>query len=404
MKISCLLLCGIMNFQRLSLPSGEWNAKNGQIIPSLDGIRACSVIIVLLGHMVLPAKFIGISALGLDVFFMVSGFLITRLFFAECRAAGEVNLRLFYLRRLLRLYPVLIVYMLLVISVQLARRGPIDWLEIASVFFYFWNYLTAHQEWIGHSSPFPIGVLWSLSVEEHFYLFAPLVFVVVRGSAVAMLRFAIVVCAACLLLRYAYVAIWPGIEHTLWIYRHSETRVDSIAFGVALASLCEFAGGQRLVAMLASRAGVAIGFLILLASYAIRDAYFQNTLRFTIQGLALMPLVAGVVFGQPFRFANSILNSPPLVWVGRLSYSLYIWHGGVFFLFGTFLVMLSTPLKVGAEVGLTFLLAVVSYYVVERPALRFRKYLHNPVTKGSGDRGKLVENTPASTAPSAIRP
>lgn len=365
----------------ISLSPEEWTARPGQVIPSLDGARAVSVVIVLLGHLVLPARLVGVSALGLDIFFLISGFLITRLFFAEAKETGDVNLGLFYLRRLLRLYPVLVAYMGLVLVVLTIRGAPLDILQITSVFFYFLNYLMAHQEFNGISSSFPNGVLWSLSVEEHFYLFAPLAFVLLRGRPGAMIRFAIGVCLASLILRYVYVTVWPGIEKTLWIYRHSETRADSIAFGMLLASLCETQWGRNLIARLITRTGVVFAALVLLGSYAIRDPYFQNTLRFTIQGLALMPLLAAVVFGQPFRFANQLLNASPVRWVGRLSYSLYIWHGGVMFLFGWWLVTLTPAAEIPAHIALTFALAIVSYYVIEKPALRLRKYLHGSASQ-----------------------
>ena len=100
-----------------SLPIEDWSARSGQTIPSLDGVRACSVSIVLVGHLILPSSLIGFSALGLDIFYLVSGFLITRLFFAEAKDTGSLNLRTFYLRRIIRLYPVLLVYLMLVLTI-----------------------------------------------------------------------------------------------------------------------------------------------------------------------------------------------------------------------------------------------------------------------------------------------
>jgi peptidoglycan/LPS O-acetylase OafA/YrhL len=266
-----------------SLPIEDWPARSGQTIPSLDGIRACSVSIVLIGHLILPSSLIGFSALGLDVFYLVSGFLITRLFFAEAKDAGSLNLRTFYLRRIIRLYPVLLIYLTLILTIQFTRGAPIDRLEVSSVLFYFWNYLVAHHELMGVWSNIPIGQLWSLSVEEHFYLFAPIAFVFFRGSARSTIKVALGICIGSLLLRYLYTFMWPGIEKTLWIYRHSETRGDSIAYGMLLACLAQSEAHRHIIKLLASRRAFVIAAVALVCTYAIRDQYFRNTLLLRLE-------------------------------------------------------------------------------------------------------------------------
>lgn len=356
----------------LSLADTDWPA-NKRIVPSLDGLRAASITIVLAGHMILPAALVGVSALGLTIFFFISGFLITRLMFAELRETGGLSLPNFFIRRVLRLYPVLVVYMLCVIVVMIAKGQRPPPIEALSVSFYFYNFLLAHNELLNIDTIMPIGVLWSLSVEEQFYLFAPVTLVFLRFSPISMLRVALAVCVASLTLRYLYVVLWPGIENTLWIYRHSETRADSIAFGVVLATLCEWEGGRRLIKALSTRPAFATSVLVLLATYAVRDNYFQNTIRFTIQSVALVPIVCGVVFAQPFPWINRGLNLASVRWVGRLSYSLYIWHGGTTFFFGSIFSRMPAPLAVIVDLVVTFLMAVASYYIVERPALRWRR-------------------------------
>jgi peptidoglycan/LPS O-acetylase OafA/YrhL len=359
------------NFQ-LHLSPADWRAAHGNV-PSLDGLRAVSIAIVLMGHMVLPASLLGISALGVKIFFFISGFLITRLLLAENRASGHVSLGNFYIRRFLRLYPVLIVYMILVVAVTLARGNTFAYVDAASVFFYFVNYLLIQYELVNQGMTLPVSVLWSLSVEEHFYLFAPLAFVFVRGNALKMLVVAVAICVLSLGIRLAYAAIWPDIIDTLLIYKHSETRFDSIAFGVVLACMTELGAGRRLIALLSTRTAFVCGLIVLLGSFALRDAYFQNTWRFTIQGLSLFPIVAGLVFAQPFGVFNAILNSRPFVWVGRLSYSLYVWHGGVLFLFGWAIGTLHGATLGFVELALTLMLATLSFYIVERPVLALRK-------------------------------
>lgn len=356
---------------KLSLAHTEWQARRG-VVPSLDGLRAISICVVLLGHFMLPASMIGVSALGVKIFFFISGFLITRLLLAENKMYGGVNLPDFFARRFLRLYPVLIAYMSLVVGIVFLTSQSFNPLEVVSVFLYFVNYLLSHHEIAGQGLTLPIGVLWSLSVEEHFYLFAPLVFVLMRGDARKMLAVAVAICAFSLGLRLLYAYLHPWIVDTLVIYKHSETRFDSIAFGVILACLTEFKIGRAFIVRLTSPLAVIFGVAVLLGVYCLRDNYFESTWRFTMQGLALCPIVAGVVFGTPFRPINWLLNRPLFTWVGKLSYSLYVWHGGVVFLFAGLLAILPRLLVPSAEVMLTFALATLSFFLVERPTLSFR--------------------------------
>ncbi|MDB5525904.1 MAG: acyltransferase [Rhizobium sp.] len=360
--------------RQLSLPRADWSARSG-IVPSLDGLRGVSVAIVLIGHLLLPLSLVGISALGLKIFFFISGFLITRLLLAENKANGNISLPDFYIRRLLRLYPVIIVYITLVVAVMLARNQMVKPIDVASVFFYFVNYLTVYYDKLGQSMGLPVGMLWSLSVEEHFYLLAPLALVFVRGDARKMLAVALAICVASLSLRIIYAHFDPGIVNTLELYWRSETRFDCIAFGVVLACLTELQVGRRLIEWLSTRWAFCAGVAMLLISFAIRDNYFQNTWRFSMQGLALVPIVVGLVFAQPFPILSRVLNSRALIWLGSISYSLYVWHGGVTFLFPWLPASLSPPLLACAELGLSFALACLSFYVVERPILRLRKRL-----------------------------
>lgn len=357
---------------RLSLPLEHWPARSG-LVPSLDGVRAMSVMLVLVGHMLLPVSMVGVSALGLKTFFFISGFLIARLLLAEQKSTGRISLPGFYTRRVLRLYPVIIVYVTLVVAVSLSRGITVHAIDVASVFLYFVNYLVIHYDQLGQTMPLPVAMLWSLSVEEHFYLFAPLALVLCRGSARRMLVVALSICGLSLLLRILYAHLDPAVLNGLELYWRSETRFDCIAFGVVLACLPEMAFGRRLIETLSSRAWFAAGALLLVGSFLVRDDYFQLTWRFTVQSVALFPLMIGVIFAEPFRGINRLLNYRIVAWVGALSYSLYVWHGGVVFLWGGWLHALPAPLVSFAELCVAFILAVLSYYLVEQPVMRWRK-------------------------------
>lgn len=376
-------MSGLRMGDEASLPEQKWASVKGTV-PSLDGVRAISVSIVLVGHMLLPASWVGISAIGLKIFFFISGFLIARLLIAEHKEKGQISLSGFYWRRVLRLYPVILFYVGLVVSVSIWRGLDVRGIDVAGVFLYFVNYLVIHYDNSGQTMSIPVSMLWSLSVEEHFYLFAPLALVLLRGDPKRMLLGAVAICFVSLGLRLFYAHSWPEMLGGLEIYWRSETRFDCIAFGVILACMTEFPAGRAVIKTLSSRWFFIAGVGLLLLSYAYRDSFYQLTWRFTIQSLALYPIMIGVVFACPFPIVNKILNTRVFVWVGALSYSLYVWHGGVVFLFGSLLDKLPAGMISYVEFVMAFALAVASYYLIERPALGLRHFLIRPATKAPG--------------------
>lgn len=339
-------------------------------IQGLNGLRCLSILIVIIGHFFL-GEYSGISSLGVYIFFVISGFLITRLLLAEAKETGDVRIGAFYWRRLLRLFPVLIVYMIIVVLFAQMHSIPTPLIEIASVFLYFVNYLKSYYELAGTQHVLPIGVLWSLSVEEHFYLIAPLFIAFVRASPGKVLAFAIVMIAAPLLIRIGYVIHWPEWSNTNRIYMASETRFDSIAYGVFLAAICELSPEGRIRRAISSPQALVAGIALLVLSTIIRDDFFRDTLRYSMRGIGALLIVAPIVFSPRLGLLQSIANSPPAEWIGKLSYSLYIWHGAAWFFLSN-IGMTKTVLTSFAELGVTFVLAVASYYLVEMPVLKWR--------------------------------
>lgn len=356
-------------------------------IQGLNGLRCLSILIVIIGHFFL-GEYSGISSLGVYIFFVISGFLITRLLLAEAKETGEVRIGAFYWRRLLRLFPVLIVYMIVVVLFAQMHSIPAPLIEIASVFLYFVNYLKSYYELAGTQHVLPIGVLWSLSVEEHFYLIAPLFIAFVRASPGKVLAFAIVMIVAPLLIRVGYVIQWPEWSNTNRIYMASETRFDSIAYGVFLAAICELSPEGRIRKAISSPQALIAGIALLVLSTVIRDDFFRDTLRYSLRGIGALLIVAPIVFSPRLGLLQNIANSPPAEWIGKLSYSLYIWHGAAWFFLSN-IGMTKTMLTSFAELGVTFVLAVASYYLVEMPVLKWRN-------KASTRRKGVVTNSVAA--------
>jgi peptidoglycan/LPS O-acetylase OafA/YrhL len=339
-------------------------------IQGLNGLRCLSIMIVIVGHFFL-GEFSGISSLGVYIFFVISGFLITRLLLAEAKETGEIKVGAFYYRRLLRLFPVLIVYMIVIVLFARTNEIPTPLVEIASVFLYFVNYLKSYYELAGTQHVLPIGILWSLSVEEHFYLIAPLFIAFVRASPGKVLAFAIAMIVLPLAIRIGYMLHWPEWSNTNRIYMASETRFDSIAYGVFLAAICEFRPEGRLRRAISSPQAMMAGIALLVLSTLIRDDFFRDTFRYSMRSIGALLIVAPIVFSPKLGWFQAIANSPPADWVGRLSYSLYIWHGAAWFFLSN-VGMTKTVLTSFTELGITFLLAIASYYLIEMPVLRWR--------------------------------
>lgn len=197
-------------------------ARRGAV-PSFDGLRALSILIVLGAHFVDPYVFPG--GLGVYCFFIISGFLITRLLLAEQDSNGAVSLPLFYMRRLLRLYPVMIVFTAVVVGLDMALGKPYNLLEPMSGLGYFANYFYVYlgDNHIPTLMPYP--AFWSLSVEEHFYILFPLLFVLLKGDPARLMAALIGLCVACLSLRLIMADIYPEYLHTSVFYVESHYRL-----------------------------------------------------------------------------------------------------------------------------------------------------------------------------------
>ncbi|WP_176556173.1 acyltransferase family protein [Rubellimicrobium rubrum] len=208
-------------------PSG---IAGSSYIPSLDGLRAASILIVLLSHAgascLIPGGF------GVTVFFFLSGFLITTLLTREHDRYGSIALGAFYLRRLVRLGPPLLACLLLAgVAAMLGLAGAdLDRSTLVSQILFYYNYhslLTGSDEWVNG-----LGILWSLSVEEHFYLIWPALFIAI-GRRWIGLRHLIVLLVALLVWRSFRYFVLGSSEWSIYI--STDTRFDSLLYGCVLA-------------------------------------------------------------------------------------------------------------------------------------------------------------------------
>jgi peptidoglycan/LPS O-acetylase OafA/YrhL len=334
-------------------------------IPSLDGLRAISILCVLLAHA--THGFTGVhvfgrmALFGVRVFFVISGFLITSLLLKEEAKTGTISLRFFYLRRTLRIFPPF--YVFIGVAVLGAYLG---WFElqhhdVLAAMTYLTNY-HHHRAWtLGHA--------WSLSVEEQFYLLWPFLVKWLRSERASRIALAAVIIGPFLrfgLLLFA-PELRPGIGETF------PTVADSIATGCVLACYRgRIARSPRLLAFLRGRAFWWVPAIAVLAAQA-PSAKLDALIWQSVCNIGIAALIWRVV-DNPGDWAGRFLNARPVVFVGMLSYSLYLWQQP-FFNRDSALGVARFPLNV----VVTVLLALTSYYVVERPALRFRTWIERRV-------------------------
>jgi peptidoglycan/LPS O-acetylase OafA/YrhL len=355
----------------LFLAKNEIAARFGEV-PCLNGLRAVSILIVLLSHFVDAGFFPG--GFGVYVFFVISGFLITRLLFAELKKNQQVSISRFYARRFLRLYPVISIYTIIVLAAYLAfSPARINIIEPLSALFYFANYLYSHYSVIGQTEgQMPFLVFWSLSVEEHFYFLFPVVFMLTAKRPRRLAVILTFVIVGCLFLRALIAYLHPELLGTYHFYYRSEYRLDSLAFGVLISVACETTFGRRLLLELARPAPLILALLVLLFCFVFRDLWFRETIRYFLQGISLAVALTAVLFTGRYKTANILLNLPVMAWIGKLSYSLYVWHTCAPDITAILLPGSSHWEQIVCNFLLTFAIASASYYIIERPFMNFR--------------------------------
>lgn len=351
----------------------------------LDGLRAFAVAVVVVYHLfpgALPGGFIGV-----DVFFVISGFLITSLLVRERRATGRLDLRRFWIRRARRLLPAIALLVIVCSAAALAIGGDVlvglpRQLLGAFTFSANWLSVAADASYFAQGAPELFRNLWSLAVEEQFYLVWPLILLALALLRPWWARFAIVLAAA------TASAIWMGVLYTpgddpTRVYFGSDTHSFGLALGAALALLVvrlrplDLDAGESILQTFVRRWLPPLGTLSLLGlvicSYAMAaDAAF--TYR---GGLVLVSVLSAIVIWAAIVPRSSLgrtLDLGPLRFVGARSYGLYLWHWPVFVLACALVPDENEPVAavlVGiGSLGITTGAALLSYRYLEQPIRR----------------------------------
>jgi len=336
------------------------SAASSSRIPSLDGLRAVSLALVIYAHLIGTVGFPqrdgpDIGTFGVRFLFVISGFLITGLLLKEHQATGTISLRRFYLRRTFRIFPAYYASLLVLALISAAGWVTLRDGDLFHALTYTQNYHTEHSWWVGHA--------WSLSVEEQFYLLWPAA-MMLAGTTRAFYGAA------------AFVVLAPFIRTAIWVLAPSvrdhiighsfETVADAIAIGCLLAGTRDWLWGRRRYrAVLQSKYFVLIPILAMVL-YLIDRPRFRLTIGMTGTNICI-----ALCLDWCLRFASDrvgrVLNWAPLAYIGTLSYSIYLWQQ--FFLNReTRALVTSFPLNL----VLVAACALLSYYAVERPFLNWR--------------------------------
>jgi peptidoglycan/LPS O-acetylase OafA/YrhL len=356
--------------------------------PELDGLRAVAVLAVMLLHLpVFGSHRLTGGFLGVDLFFVLSGFLITSLLLEEWRRGGSISLRRFYARRALRLLPALVA-VVLACSAYGALWGPRDERKLlwraglaALGFATNWLILWDHAQ-IGK----PLSHTWSLSLEEHFYLIWPVLLLWLLSRRVRPRLLAGLIAlgvTAVGVYRHLLCLDLGNVYHALACL---DARGDGLLAGCLVGVLSSFGmlpRGGRGRALLQAAALASAGFTAYLMVCG--AAWILELFRglFTVVAAAFAVVLAALL-SRPPRLVRDALSLPPLAWVGRLSYGLYLWHIPVAAVLSAQRLGCGEYTAARVQFAASFAVAAASYYGLERPFLRLKqRFRSTPVDRGA---------------------
>jgi len=323
-------------------------------VPSLDGLRAISIAFVLVAHLTGTRGFpnvpplLKLGELGVRVFFVISGYLITSILLSELKRTGTVSLTRFYFRRTLRLFPAS--YFFIAAIALLAARGmaQLEPYDLTFAATYTMNYYD-HRGW-------PLGHLWSLAVEEQFYLLWPATLLLL--GPVRSGRFLAGVLFAAPFLRLASLAVAPAFNFVVWS--------DALGTGCLLAIFRERLSGSKMYSRLLASKWFFLAPAAALAANYVPSTKLHWLFCETIMNIAIA-ISADWAMKNSTGAVGRFLNWPAVSFIGVLSYSLYLWQQ-------PFLNRASASpyCAFPANIILTFALALFSYVAIEAPFLRMR--------------------------------
>lgn len=351
--------------------------KKRRYITGLDGIRAIAVIMVLAYHLKLALFKSGF--LGVTVFFVLSGYLITGILISEVEEEGTIDLKNFWLRRIRRLVPavmsmaVVIIFVSAVVNRIIFTKGCKDFLASVLGFNNWWQIFNKVSYFEAAGVPSPFTHCWSLAIETQFYLIYPLFLLGIyklaksrgEGRAKRGLLFAGVTLLLALISVILMIALFNPQQDASRVYYGTDTRAFSLLFGALLAILWEYRMVPRRLSASVNMVLGSVSFAVLLVmTIAINGSsnfWYRGGQFF---GTILTVLMVYAVSGRK-TWLSRFLSNPVLKWIGDRSYSIYLWHYPI-------ILLISKGIKASwwitlIEIVLSVVLAELSYRFIETP-------------------------------------
>ncbi len=339
--------------------------KQANYIPTLDGWRAIAICGVILSHSFPSDYWTRHGALGVNLFFAISGYLITARLLDEHAQTGFVSIRNFYVRRAFRILPPAVLYLAVIAGLTMAGILYSSWTDVASCLLFTRNYWGANAQ-----NGWYTGHFWSLAVEEQFYLFWPVLLVLSGIRRARWIAPALAVAFSvwrALDVRHGWIAT---LLHNEALRNHglrSDYRMDALLWGCTLALLTSRVDFARWIP---KRAAAPVALSALFAAIAF-DVFQPKS--YMIAESLLFPVVLSASTAQPANWLGRALESKPFGWLGQRSYSLYLWQQ----LFVS--QYHHAPLQhFPVNVALALACACFSYRFVEGPMIRLGRHFAGP--------------------------
>ena len=329
------------------------------------------MLLVFLSHTQLNGWISG--GFGVTVFFFLSGYLITTLLRREAESRGHISLKHFYLRRSLRIFPPM--YAALLMGLVLTWVGllpnTIHWAGLSAQAFYYTNYYMIFGPRDMRGTVAGLDSLWSLAVEEHFYLIFPFVYLMLRRFFPRPKDQFLALGAMWLTISvWRCVLVWGWHVYFQRASLATDTRLDSILIGCMLAVYENPFLDRSQWSDRAWKGLLAVGIVVLLISFSLPGVPLRESIRYSLQNWALIP-----IFVCAIRFPDwsvfRLLNFRWVKFFGVLSYSLYLVHGPI--LLACAYLTQYRALQSCAALFLSFMMALIVYITIDRPSVRLRK-------------------------------
>ncbi|WP_241154278.1 acyltransferase family protein, partial [Staphylococcus aureus] len=351
--------------------------KKMRYMPGLDGLRAIAVLGIIIYH--LNKQWLTGGFLGVDTFFVISGYLITSLLLKEYDDTGIIKLKSFWIRRLKRLLPAVIVLLMVVGTATLLLKSDniirVKHDIIAAIFYVSnWWYIAKDVNYFEQFSFMPLKHLWSLAIEEQFYIFFPVILVTLLLTIKKRYKIGFIFWGVSIISLGLMMFIYSINGDHSRVYFGTDTRLQTLLLGVILAFLWPpfklKNDPPKVVKYVIDSIGSLSFIVLILLFFIINDEtnWIYDGGFYLISILTLF-IIASVV--HPSTWIAKIFSNPVLVFIGKRSYSLYLWHFAVISFVHSYYVDGQIPVYVYfIDISLTIIFAELSYRFIETP---FRK-------------------------------